>query len=80
MGFDMSYPGAIKDLHGDHPYIAQEDEYAETVGKLVLGLVKARMMRQAWVLFGWPGRLVLLCDPDVAVQTAVIDEFRKVVR
>ena len=51
-------PEGVPDLSS--PEVAREDEFAELLVKLALGLAGARLKRCIFMLCGWPGRSVLM--------------------
>ena len=77
MGFVTSLGVEEKARHESHPFFALEDEFASLAGTLTLSLIHARIRRQAWSLFGWPARLVLLCHHDIIVRNRTAAEFHK---
>jgi len=70
--------GALESAFAEqHPFFAAADEYSELAGSLVLALLRARLKRQSWSLFGWPARLCLLCHCDPSVRSETAEAFRK---
>ena len=51
-------PGGAPDLSS--PEVIREDEFAEVLAKLALGLAGARLKRGLFMLCGWPAKSVLM--------------------
>ena len=69
-----------KDLHtltGDAKQC--DDEYvASSTGRFVQALIKRRIFRSAWLLFGWPSRPALLVHESTRYQ--VLAELKGALR
>lgn len=62
LGFKLSFePESLRVISTDAS-LCDDEFIAMQFGRFVQALVKRRVFRSAWVLFGWPGRLGMLLD------------------
>ena len=69
-------PTLGKRLSPDHPQISAHDELADLAVMLVVHLLRHRLWRMAFMLWGWPCQSALFTDADVAVWSGAMDDLK----
>jgi hypothetical protein len=77
LGMSVSFGAAAVDVPSMHAELAGEQGIAALAGTFVQSLVKKRVFRSAWMLYGWPSRCAEFLNSDPQVVAAAVQDLKE---